>query len=167
MFFDYYAILEIDFKSEQSDIKSAFKNQALKWHPDKNPGIDTTKRMQLINEAYLILKDPDARQKYDQEYCRYQEHIKQQSFNQQKEKTKNKVEDTYEDSDYVVFDETLLRWMSNAREQAVELAKQTIEDLQGMSKDGCRAIIETALSGVLRYLIFGLIFLIFIKACKN
>ena len=71
MFRDYYAILAIDQNANQEEIKSAFKRQALKWHPDKNPGIDTTSKMQLINEAKLILLDRDARGKYDVEYNRY------------------------------------------------------------------------------------------------
>ena len=61
MFIDYYELLEIDSSASPVDIKSAFKKQALKWHPDKNPGIDTTEMMQRINEAYLILKDEEAR----------------------------------------------------------------------------------------------------------
>src|SRR5690554_3642123 len=55
MFKDYYAILEIDVSASQDDIKAAFKKQALRCHPDRNIGKDTTLIMQDINEAKLIL----------------------------------------------------------------------------------------------------------------
>ncbi|MBX2893552.1 MAG: DnaJ domain-containing protein [Saprospiraceae bacterium] len=51
MFKDYYAILEIGNDATSEEIKSAFKKQALNWHPDRNPGVDTTSKMQVINEA--------------------------------------------------------------------------------------------------------------------
>ena len=57
MFRDYYAILVISQSASRVEIKSAYKKQAIKWHPDKNQGVDTTQRMQEINEAYLILND--------------------------------------------------------------------------------------------------------------
>ena len=62
MFKDYYAILEIDVTASEEDIKAAFKKQALKWHPDRNIGKDTTSIMQDINEAKLILLDFEARE---------------------------------------------------------------------------------------------------------
>ena len=62
MFIDYYEVLEIKSTASIEEVKAAFKMQALKWHPDRNLGVDTTLRMQLINEAYLILKDVEARQ---------------------------------------------------------------------------------------------------------
>ena len=43
MFIDYYALLEVDFNATSEEIKIAFKKQALKWHPDRNLGKDTTK----------------------------------------------------------------------------------------------------------------------------
>ena len=36
MFKDYYAILDIYQSATLSEIKSAYKTQALKWHPDRN-----------------------------------------------------------------------------------------------------------------------------------
>ena len=42
MFVDYYAVLEIEITATSEEIKAAFKKQALKWHPDKNQGKDTT-----------------------------------------------------------------------------------------------------------------------------
>ena len=86
MFIDYYAILNVGFDADPAEIKTAFKNQALKWHPDKNPGVDTTQRMQLINEAYLILKDFDARQRYNIEYLSYKKRQNQTHANQKTHK---------------------------------------------------------------------------------
>ena len=56
--------------------------------------------------------------------------------------------------------------MSNARIQAVDLARQTIEDLRGMSKVGGKAMAEAAYSGVFRYLIFAIIMFLIFKACQ-
>src|SRR5690554_7321746 len=71
MFKDYYAILEIDVSASQDDIKAAFKKQALRCHPDRNIGKDTTLIMQDINEAKLILLDTEARERYNREYHRF------------------------------------------------------------------------------------------------
>ena len=40
MFVDYYKVLEIEKNANSNEIKSAFRSQAIKWHPDKNPNID-------------------------------------------------------------------------------------------------------------------------------
>lgn len=58
MFVDYYKILEIAFPSTAEEIKKVYRQQSLKWHPDKNPGVDTTQRMLDINAAFYLLKDP-------------------------------------------------------------------------------------------------------------
>ena len=61
MFKDYYQILGIPLTSSRQDIKNAYRQLSLKWHPDKNPGIDVTEIMQDINEAYKILYDEENR----------------------------------------------------------------------------------------------------------
>ena len=63
---DYYTRLGVDPNASQDEIKKAFNKLALNIHPDKNPGINQGKGMTLINEAYSILKDPEARSFYDQ-----------------------------------------------------------------------------------------------------
>lgn len=61
---NYYAILGLDVKCSQDDIKKAYKRLALKHHPDKNSGADS-EDFKNVNEAYRVLKDPETRQLYD------------------------------------------------------------------------------------------------------
>ena len=65
---DYYSILGISFNASEDEIKRAYRAMSRKWHPDTNPGIDTTAIMQDINEAYYVLKDPLTKARYDAEY---------------------------------------------------------------------------------------------------
>jgi curved DNA-binding protein CbpA len=183
MFVDYYAVLQIPFSASDEEIKIAFKKQALKWHPDRNPGQDTHERMILINEAYVLLRDVEARERYNQEYIKFKDYQQQSEERKQQRKEHQKqyqqsepsgqsekrqdYKETFEDSSYEFFDDTLKRWMSNARSQATNLAKQTIEDMIGMSKVSGKAMGEAALGGIVRYLIFGFIMLIIFKACQN
>jgi curved DNA-binding protein CbpA len=66
---DYYRILGILEDAEDIVIKAAYKALAQKYHPDKFQGDakHAKQRMQEINEAYAILSDVTARQKYDGE----------------------------------------------------------------------------------------------------
>ena len=71
MFQDYYKILEVSRTASAEEITRAYRRLAQKWHPDRNPGRNTTETMALINEARLILKDPEKRARYDREYDRH------------------------------------------------------------------------------------------------
>lgn len=63
---DYYEILELSRSATQDDIKKAYRKQALKFHPDRNPGDpDAEKRFKEISEAYEVLSDEKKRQMYD------------------------------------------------------------------------------------------------------
>ena len=167
MFIDYYALLEIDISASKSDIKKAYKHQALKWHPDRNIGIDTTKKMQEINEAYLILNDKDARILYNFEYVRYYEFKKNKTSDNQKSDSKSEdkfQKDVYEDEKYNISNEKLSRWIQNARRQSVDLAKQSIKDINGMIKVGYQAAMDAAwpyLLIIFILLILGLILQLF------
>lgn len=64
---DYYEILEVSRTASQEEIKKAYRQKALKFHPDKNPGDKSAeKRFKEISEAYEVLSDDKKRQIYDQ-----------------------------------------------------------------------------------------------------
>lgn len=50
-----YTILGIPVGATLSEIKKAFRKLAMIYHPDKNPGVDTTEIMQKIIAAYTVL----------------------------------------------------------------------------------------------------------------
>ena len=66
-FKDYYKILELEnSKVTTEQIKSAYRKQAKKYHPDVNVGNRVAEeRIKDINEAYRILSSPASKRKYD------------------------------------------------------------------------------------------------------
>ena len=63
---DYYKVLGVERDASDKAIKKAFRKLALKYHPDKNPDEDTSKKFREIAEAYEVLRDEDKRRQYDQ-----------------------------------------------------------------------------------------------------
>ena len=63
---DYYEVLGVKRDAEADEIKKAYRQLALKNHPDKNPGdAEAEKRFKEAAEAYEVLSDPEKRQRYD------------------------------------------------------------------------------------------------------
>lgn len=60
--FDYYAVLGIEYPSNQEEIKAAYRNLSKKYHPDLGGDIQI---MKLINQAYDVLGNPEEKLKYD------------------------------------------------------------------------------------------------------
>ena len=162
MFVDYYKILEIEKNVNSKEIKSAFRRQAIKWHPDKNLNIDVNEKMQLINEAYLILKDVEARKHYDLEYDKFKAYKNEQ--NKKSDYRKSEKEKIYEE--YKFDDETLKKWMFNAKKQAVELAKQTIIEMADISLKATKEAGTKMIETFVYYAISGVIIMLLLKTCN-
>ncbi|WP_036481560.1 DnaJ C-terminal domain-containing protein [Myxosarcina sp. GI1] len=65
-FKDYYAVLGVSKTASSSEIKKKFRQLALKYHPDRNPGDrQAENKFKEISEAYEVLSDEDKRTKYD------------------------------------------------------------------------------------------------------
>ena len=60
-----YEVLGVKNDSSQDEIKKAYRSLSLKYHPDRNPTDEATKKFQEINEAYETLGDKESRKKYD------------------------------------------------------------------------------------------------------
>lgn len=184
MFKDYYAILEISQSATLAEIKSAYRTQAMKWHPDKNHGMDTTEKMKEINEAKLILTDEEARLRYDKEYLRFKsfqqdkekakktEEPKQKQYEHKKQEQEKKTEEkTYESkaekskeeySTYQFDDEILKKWMENARKQAMRNVQEMITEFRDSSLIGFGTFFKTALMAI----VIGVIFFIIVQLLK-
>jgi molecular chaperone DnaJ len=64
---DYYEVLGINRGATQEEIKKAYRKNAVKYHPDKNPGdASAEKKFKEISEAYEVLSDDNKRHIYDQ-----------------------------------------------------------------------------------------------------
>ena len=64
---DFYEVLGLGRSANEADIKRAFRQMAMKYHPDRNPGDAAAElRFKEVNEAYEVLRDPQKKAAYDQ-----------------------------------------------------------------------------------------------------
>ena len=63
---DYYEVLGVGRDASDQELKSAYRKQAMKYHPDRNPGDHTAEeKFKQASEAYQVLSDADKRAAYD------------------------------------------------------------------------------------------------------
>lgn len=127
---DHYQTLGISITASKSEIQKAFRKLALKLHPDKNVNLDAKEKFIEINEAYLLLSDTEAREKYNKAYRAYEKaslHKHDRNY-------------TYSSKEEPKFeDEELNKWTKNARRQAEAFSSMNFSDFSkiilGMVKE--------------------------------
>ena len=63
---DYYTLLGVDRDADQAALKKAYRKQAMRYHPDRNPGDESAEaRFKEVSEAYDVLSDSEKRSIYD------------------------------------------------------------------------------------------------------
>ncbi|HEY1203751.1 MAG: molecular chaperone DnaJ [Bryobacteraceae bacterium] len=63
---DYYLVLGLGREASEQELKSAYRQAALKFHPDRNPGShEAEEKFKEAAEAYSVLSDPQKRAAYD------------------------------------------------------------------------------------------------------
>ena len=87
-FKDYYKLLGLKTNKVSIDeIKTAYREQAKKYHPDMNIGDSySEEKFKEINEAYKVLSDSKARKKYDRSWYIYTERKKKIEDRESEEK---------------------------------------------------------------------------------
>jgi molecular chaperone DnaJ len=63
---DYYEVLGVSKEATKDEIKKAYRKQALKYHPDKNPGDKKSEeKFKEAAEAYEVLRNDEKKARYD------------------------------------------------------------------------------------------------------
>ncbi|KAL4078671.1 X-domain of DnaJ-containing-domain-containing protein [Scleroderma yunnanense] len=62
---EYYDLLGVSVDVNETDLKRAYRKQAMRYHPDKNPSPDAEEKFKEISKAFQVLSDPNLRAVYD------------------------------------------------------------------------------------------------------
>ena len=62
---DYYETLGVSRTATEEEVRKAFRQKALQYHPDRNKDDGAADKFKEVNEAYQVLTDPQRRQQYD------------------------------------------------------------------------------------------------------
>ena len=96
---NYYELLGVEKTASEEEIKTAYKKEIKKWHPDINKDKDAISISMKLNEAKEILLDINKRKEYDM-YLENKEQKTYQKYTNTKpqEETKTNVNAAYEET---------------------------------------------------------------------
>lgn len=161
-FIDYYSVLGVLNTASTNELKIAYRSLVKKYHPDINHSSDATAKMQLLNEAYLILSDPEAKTIYDVEWIRYHETKGGESQTKQSPPDNNEEQATGKNYH---FESDLLRdWIEKAQKQAGDITAQAVKDTGGIVKAAGKGAVSGIIQVLGYFVIINIIFL-FVKSC--
>jgi DnaJ-class molecular chaperone len=110
---NYYNILGIHYTATDNEIKKAFRQNALYWHPDKNKSLNANEKFIEIYEAYNILIDPKKRDVYND------------LLNQQLNNSNNSIQIKNHTDNREKYE----NWVYTERENAKKVTLKSIDDL--------------------------------------
>ncbi len=122
IFKDYYRILGLDTnKVTMAQIKTSYREQAKKYHPDVNVGSKTAEdRFKDINEAYRVLSNTASKRKYDRMWNTHIGNKKKKQYEEAKRTTGSVFSDFF----YMFFG-------SNAKDEGIEDSKSKNKQIKG------------------------------------
>ncbi|MCF8450022.1 MAG: DnaJ domain-containing protein [Taibaiella sp.] len=161
-FIDYYSVLGVLNTASTNELKIAYRSLVKKYHPDINHSSDATTKMQLLNEAYLILSDPEAKTIYDVEWIRYHETMGGESQTKQSPPDNNEEQAT--GKNYHFQSDLLRDWIEKAQKQARDITAQAVKDTSGIVKAAGKGAVSGIIQVLGYFVIINIIFLL-VKSC--
>ncbi len=90
---NYYNTLGLNSSATENEIRRAYRILARRYHPDVNPGKDSSNRFKEIAEAYRILSDQKRREKYDIEFEQAEQKFQQARYRAYTEQARKKFQE--------------------------------------------------------------------------
>jgi len=162
MFIDYYKIFELPKNASKEEIKKRYRELAKKYHPDINKDENATILMQELLEAYYILSDDEARERYDLLYDRFYAYKKESKTKSNNSSSSYSQDSKTEFHGFQFNDPILEKWILNAKNQALDFISKTYKDTKGVTKNGCKFFVYAL--GI--NIVLVILFTILMRACK-
>lgn len=144
---DHYAVLGVPRTASKADIKRAFREKSLQYHPDRNEGDEEAlkearEEMVKINAAYAVLNDKDKRGAYDRGGDEEVEHIEKQQAQDNYAPAQNNAagnNDHQDDASYTIqVTEKFGSFWQQVLHGRVHLSKNRVEHLSNQSLEALR-----------------------------
>lgn len=116
---NYYELLGVNEDASKEEIKSAYKAQMKKWHPDINKSSNAVLMSTKINEAKEVLLDDIKRKDYD-EYLKNKIEENYNRYTQNKNQTKEEKKQKEDDDRKVTKWQYLKDWIKYADQKPIK-----------------------------------------------